>query len=258
MQNGVFDFKNKIKDAYKRLRKLTKNFKLIYGNDWYNELHEKAIDTHNRLFTTTGLPYYVVSSNIHDCYINHCFGRDILYGLYFDSKIWKKGTVVSFSIKLFDTKDNGYEEGLFTWSIVLNNDDGFYASCFQNFGIFPLIFSPYMHVWIESQDYGLGKPIKLLSLGLSQPLIAASRYLRCCLFKGEYTIPSLLDNGVDENLKIEWDFLDWAANRIKKALREYVKIRKTKRTFQGIVMAELRALPEIGVDYFDCLQRWPK
>lgn len=56
----------------------------------------------------------------------------------------------------------------------------------------------------------------------------------------------------------EWDVLDWAANRIKKALREWVDYKKRRRHFYQSVCGEIRAIPDIGIDYLDKLDKWPK
>lgn len=234
--------------------------KSIFGQMWYEKFHECGSLKHcNRTYPKNS-EYCLTSSN---CQTddNDILGIprvcDIVCGMYFDPTEWKKGTVINFSIYLEDAKE------IYKWQLVLNNDDGFYPCCFGDFGIFPRLCLYNIFTLMHKENKPMTIRIAGINLGSVYRSYLAQRHpspswsmlmVKDGLFYGDLTE----DKKKKDDRLFEWNHLDWAANRIKKALREWVKIRKTRRFFQQSVMPELRALPELGSDYFDCLERWPK
>lgn len=249
-----------INDGYKFIRKITKNLKSSYGDAWFNELHEYSYNPHwnrklplNSLYCVESMNFKFRHANVEMCQIPHA-GIDILYGLYFDPHIWEKGTVIHI--------ETGGAEGRLG-SIVLNNEDGFYPLCFPYFGIFPDVSCAYTRLYLTSNK-PTNHMISLIGFNLSPPYrryLAHSNPSPTC--SNLMLRSGLLHSNVDDETKkeyenyIKWDYFDWAANRIKKALRIFVIVRKKQRHHQKKVMAELRALPGLGSDYFECLGRWP-
>lgn len=260
-----------VKDGYTFFRKVTRNMKNIFGHTWYEKLHEYAsIVEVSRIYTKNSKYCITSTARLTHCDESEGVGFiprvcDILCGMYFDPNEWKKGTVIHFSNY---PKDDAEENHFFNWQIVLNNDDGFYPCCFGDFGIFPVLCLQYSYikyriVWMQKETKPLTMKIAGLNLGSPYRSFLAQRHpspsWSMLMVKDGFLHGDLTEDKKKEDDRLfEWNHLDWAANRIKKALREWVKIRKTRRFFQQSVMPELRALPELGLDYFDCLERWPK
>jgi hypothetical protein len=242
----------------------------------YNVFHEHANSAHwSRIFTDNS-KYSLTSSNgsnhIDDGRYNIARVCDVICGIYFDPAIWKKGTVIECSIAYWDyinIDGEDTKEHTYRWQIVLNNDDGFYQCCFGDFGIFPILCLQYTCIVLSAKTNRpeAEEPMQIKIAGINLASFWRSLLVKhhpspswsMFVVKGGYLHGNINDNKRNEDDRLlEWNHLDWAANRIKKALREWAIICKTRRLFQKAVMAELRSLPGLGSDYFDCLQRWPK
>lgn len=83
---------------------------------------------------------------------------DIIYGFYFDPSIFKKNTVVKIIINTVK------------WRLVLNNDDGFYANCFGEFGIFPFIICKQIYpMFVTCEDLKLdGSKFKVIGYTINR------------------------------------------------------------------------------------------
>lgn len=119
-----------VSSGCKCLRKIIKFFKENYGNNWVDELHKQRKNIElNNVYNLSIVPYKSKSKHI---------GRvcDILYGLYFNPTNWKKGMNINFSINSQIYDGETFKDSTYNWSIILNNEDGFYPYCFGILGFF--------------------------------------------------------------------------------------------------------------------------
>lgn len=250
-----------ISNASKFYRKMTRYFKNTYGIDWVKKFAKKVEENYKRpLFFFKNLYHLSVYDIPQDVQVLSYF-FDVLYGFYFDPSIWEKGRIIKVSIICGFTHTSQI-----SWSLVLNNDDGFYPFCVPHFGIFPTISAAYVYLKLDIDDEYPNYRYMVFGFNLG----SCNDNRKILAQHGVYTSEKLTRGGLvcsknDNNAKdindtnmLKWNFMDWAANRIKKALREWVAIRKRRRFFQQSVCGEIRALPGIGIDYIERLQKWPR
>jgi hypothetical protein len=269
------DFMSEINKACKEIRVLTRRRKLQHGDTWFEtwneELENKAplpiterISVTTRKYTIHDSKCQLITSLTNYPFLSF---TSMFYGLYFDPKIFKKGTIAKFSVG---------SNAEYTWPMVLNREDGFYPSCFLDFGIFPAVFNVFSAITItfDPYDYGINTfdntSVNVLTMVNDPNFFSSGEFVNFLTFTvkvpwADWVIAhgrlgdkkeagDLAQNG----LILEWNCLDWAANRIKKAFRRLVELKKHQKSLMSQTLLELRSLPDFGVDYFDCLERWPK
>lgn len=245
-----------IEKYYSFLRRSIQNWKKSYGKDWYSAL---PWILHNTLYSYP--MYFIIREfsfykykNIDLRPVSICFCQQIhfIHGFYFDPSVYKKGTNI-------EMKLNGI-----VWNMKLNNDDGFYVNCFGEFNIFPLCSMTTSPLVITCDNFEQDqKSFNIIGFNFNNDFTFDNPFFDSSLTS---SLSSLSFCDCEPKIKFKhcevghrrWPFLDWAANRIKKALRLWVVMRKEERRKYQQAMLELRAIPEIGVDYFEKLENWPK
>lgn len=234
-------------------RKITKFFKESYGNVWFDQFEKNFF---------SGLDLQNVYS------LCSCFGRniprhcDIFYGIFFNPLNWKKGTKITCSINCHTYDGKNAQPSSYVWSLTLNNEDGFYPYCFGDFGVFPTLAMQCCSILL-SVDQGMMPTYQYSILGfnlglndslrkkfakegvmISRPPYIIGNFSMCAqvnphdrfeLFYEPHPVPNInnwMIIPVDvPRPYLEWNSMDWAANRIKRALREYVQVMKRRTYF---------------------------